>query len=259
MCRSDGGPACSRRARFGDLLPLPQVQSVDVNREEMKAVNRSVRQRVMRRAATASRVADAVLSINTLAGFADQSSWPVHCLNQAQKSAMSNISRAVADRAPAPSTEVPEAAFKQLLRRGPGYLAGPGSLASYRRGCVSLPTGQGVACKLESVLSGDERDAVINFEAKMMLSDEEIAGTRQCVEAPGCFFDPVLAGSPQEYAIFVADMVKAGIVEFTCFPKCEVGAFFVSKKSGRLRLILDARRANVLFRKPPSTLLGSME
>eukprot|EP00972_Heterocapsa_arctica_P038415 5658106-Heterocapsa_arctica.AAC.1 len=34
-----------------------------------------------------------------------------------------------------------------------------------------------------------------------------------------------------------------------------VGAFFVTKKSGQLRLILDTRRCNVLWKDPPKTLL----
>ena len=42
-------------------------------------------------------------------------------------------------------------------------------------------------------------------------------------------------------------------------PRVQVEAFVVTKKQQRQRLIIDARRANRLFRAPPSTCLGSIE
>ena len=41
-------------------------------------------------------------------------------------------------------------------------------------------------------------------------------------------------------------------MRFACSTKVTCGIFFVTKKAGRLRMILDARRSNVYFRKPPS-------
>ncbi len=57
----------------------------------------------------------------------------------------------------------------------------------------------------------------------------------------------------------VCRQTKAGVVSFSGRPKVEIGTLFVSKKSKKLRLIVDARRANRLFKPPPNTVLGSVE
>ena len=52
---------------------------------------------------------------------------------------------------------------------------------------------------------------------------------------------------------------------FLSNPKSRLGIFFVRKKSGKLRLIIDCRRTNAIFKKPPkghvvtSTAFGELE
>jgi len=93
----------------------------------------------------------------------------------------------------------------------------------------------------------------------MLLSEAELAAVIDDTELPGCYFDPVLERSPQKYASFIAELYNCGVLGFTGTPRVVIGCFFVKKKNKKLRFIIDARRANRLFRRPPRTRLGSSE
>ncbi len=58
---------------------------------------------------------------------------------------------------------------------------------------------------------------------------------------------------------FVVELYLAGVLRFDSPSRVQIGCFFVTKKSGRLRLIVDCRRTNKLFRRAPRTVLGSIE
>lgn len=105
----------------------------------------------------------------------------------------------------------------------------------------------------------EEKHSLVNFKDEMMLSPEEQAGVLEKGLENLCYMDPVLASNPQRYHQFICDMYRSGLIDFTITPKVQVGAFVVSKKGDKQRLIVDARRTNKLFRTPPTTLLGSME
>ena len=64
---------------------------------------------------------------------------------------------------------------------------------------------------------------------------------------------------PRVYARFVKDLLQRGLLRMSLGAKERVGVFFVKKKGGRLRLILDARRVNEWFRKPPHVALVTSE
>ena len=57
------------------------------------------------------------------------------------------------------------------------------------------------------------------------------------------------------YSKFVQRMHGVGLVDYSLHCECELDVFFVHKKSGKIRLILDCRRANARFRAPPGTEL----
>ena len=64
---------------------------------------------------------------------------------------------------------------------------------------------------------------------------------------PDCHWDPQLEHDPKAYACFLADLAKSMVIQWTRDPRVHIACFFVLKKSGRLRLVIDARRANILF------------
>ena len=84
------------------------------------------------------------------------------------------------------------------------------------------------------------------------------AGTVE--DAPRPYWDPVLARSQKHYKEFIRKLHSIGMLQYTTTPKNEVGVFFVHKSDGeRIRLIVDARSANVKFREPPGVSLCSSE
>ena len=153
----------------------------------------------------------------------------------------------------------PEAALRQLLRKGAGYDSGPGQLARYQRHRVSLPKDQSEAVPLADLLEGHDQECVEKFEYHMKLGDEEIAGVLEDTEETGCHLDQELDTNDMSYACFVMDLFNSGLIGFTSTPKVLIGALFVKKKNSSLRLGIDARKANKLLRRPPSTVLGTME
>lgn len=124
---------------------------------------------------------------------------------------------------------------------------------------MSLPKGQHDPVSLLGVLPALERSQLMNFESEMLLSEEERAAVLEKGLEGDMYLDPVLSNNTQAYHGFIADLFSCNILGFTLRPKMQVGAFFVSKKNGKQRLVIDARRANRLFRTPPSTCLGSVD
>ena len=64
------------------------------------------------------------------------------------------------------------------------------------------------------------------------------------------FSDPSLVNNGDLYAEFLVDLWRAGLIDFVAKQQHTVGFFFVHKKDGRLRLILDTRNLNQWFKEP---------
>ena len=124
---------------------------------------------------------------------------------------------------------------------------------------LSLPRDQSEPVPLSDLLPEDERIRLRDFRSTTMLSDEEIAGILERGLEKDRYMDPQLEGGGRKYHSFIADLCQSKLVDFTIRPRVQVGAFVVTKKAQKQRLIMDARRTNKLFRTPPSTLLGSMD
>ena len=65
------------------------------------------------------------------------------------------------------------------------------------------------------------------------------------------YVDPRLVGSRRRYVGFLKDLERRGLLTYGSWVHETVGTFFVKKKSGRQRLIVDARRTNARFGQPP--------
>ena len=246
----------------GDVFPLPWPVDEGFPHNLSSLCSRRSRQRVQRRRVLHIRERGTVWALNHLAGFDDESLWPSTPMNRAQATVLGRVKRAHLQRPPPPEKTSPQAALRQLLQRkaGSAYSEGlPGQLASYVRERLSLPRGQGKPVLLEELLPEAEREMMANFQERMMLSDEEIAGVLEKGLGNDMYTDPLLEGGGKTYHGFVADLVKSQLVGFTAKPRAQVGVFVVTKKAQKQRLILDARRTNKLFRSPPTTRLGSMD
>ena len=61
-------------------------------------------------------------------------------------------------------------------------------------------------------------------------------------DLPRAYWDPKLRG--KAYRNFVRDLHQRSLLRFTREPIEFAGVFFVWKKNGRLRMIIDGRRGN---------------
>ena len=181
-------------------------------------------------------------------------------VNSAQTAALSRIRHLHSHRkwvvAPAP-----EAALRRLLRHNAATAyAAVGSLAPYREDLVSLPDGTERPCFLRDILPDVWGKVLDSFEDSMLLpQSERDAIAEDSSVAEQFYFDPVLSEDAPAYARYLARLHAAGVVDFCARGRVTIGLFFVTKKNGKLRFIADARRSNALFRRPPRTVLGSME
>ncbi|CAE7560259.1 UPF1 [Symbiodinium sp. CCMP2592] len=246
----------------GDVFPLPCPVDDGFPHNVSSLCSRRSRQRVQRRRCLHQREYGTIWALNHLAGFDDESLWPATLTNRAQAAVLARVKKMHLQRPPPPEKLSPQAALRQLLQRKAGSAYGdgmPGQLASYVRDRLSLPRGQGKPVRLEDLLPEAEREMIMDFRGRMMLSDEEHGGVLERGLANDMYTDPLLEGGGRKYHGFVADLVQSQLVGFTAKPKSQVGVFVVTKKNQKQRLILDARRTNKLFRTPPTTRLGSMD
>ena len=74
------------------------------------------------------------------------------------------------------------------------------------------------------------------------------------------YMDPCLESGPLVYADFLNSLHQASVLRWDLVARSVVGCFCFRKKVARsLRLVIDCRRSNVLFRRPSWTPLGSLE
>ena len=196
-------------------------------------------------------------ALNKLGGC-DVGSGPFDVSSQ-QAAALHDIWEAHAGNVRPASALRPEAALRTLLKQGAGYSAAPGGLATYQPGLVSLPHGQASPPDLSDLLEGDALLDYLRFDERIKLPPEARGALYETQEMPGMCGDPILSASDDLYVKFVAELIDCKVCKLTYCPRSRTGAFFVSKKSGKLRLIADARRSNVLFRRPVSKPGGSIE
>jgi hypothetical protein len=209
---------------------------------------------VNRRRAQQDEAADCVDSLNSLAGARSSSasrSFDYASVLPIQRSVLDRVAKHAFVAPPSGEKFSPEAALRALLRADSQYSGSANGLTPFVVGAVSLPVDQVTAAPIEKLLEGQALREVRECHTRMLLSPEELEGELEQGLA-GLYHDPVLERSECKYLDFVCELFKSGIVNFNPWVKVEVGVFFVLKKNRKLRLILDARRSNQHFRRPPS-------
>ena len=163
---------------------------------------------------------------------------------------VSSIVQLPGDDADAPSDGV---ALSALLR---GRRAYDGSftataIAPFREQAVSLPEFGTDDCQSLGDLLPESALKYLDKDFERMKAD--VVET----ESVRPYFDPLLNG--RRYRQFVRKLRKKCLINFTGAPLCSVGMFFVQKKDERIKLIIDSRPANGLFKKPPGVHLCTSE
>ncbi|CAE7427144.1 DEK1, partial [Symbiodinium sp. CCMP2592] len=233
-----------------DLLPLrlPEV----AGGFEQPRLGRGTRQRIRRRMEADAWAHEGVQTLNDLYGKPEGVKGPAPVGSHA--AALSNLEQRY--RRMGTPTSRPEEALTALL----GSMAGYGTLdvecttrASFDEALVSWPALGSHPVKVASLLGEDSKKLLTLEGASELIADAEAVGNSECVKP---YIDPVLANSPVHMGRFLARLFKCRMLQLIPGRREHtVGVFFVLKKSGKLRLILDTRKANTYFRKPRASHL----
>eukprot|EP00971_Amphidinium_carterae_P296523 5890637-Amphidinium_carterae.2 len=239
------GRLCSR-----DLLPLPFVGDSPL---KLKG-GRRAQQRADRKRAKVEACNDIVSALNTLAGVG---SFTHVFPSKAQQASLTRIQSAVELYELGTETLAPEAALSELLStRASEYDSGGStSVVDMSLELLSLPEQAGVI-PLENVLPLQERDRLLSG-AGLFHSPSEFHARQQREGKAKSYLDPQLREQGAFYVQFVHKLQERRMLTFRRKVSSCVGAFTVLKKSGRQRLIIDARVANQMMVRPPKTCLSS--
>lgn len=152
------------------------------------------------------------------------------------------------------AAEVPgseEEAFFELTSSDKLYGGRP-DIAGHGQGPISLPAVGSVAEEVDDLLKSKVGDEIAKDSEKLLEPNPDLR------ELPKVYWDPAVVSSEEVYAKFIDDLLHRGLVELTKSTLEEVGLFFCGKADGvSLRLLVDARRANRHFRRPPKVDITS--
>lgn len=150
-------------------------------------------------------------------------------------------------------------AIEELLRLDVTYNGdcNMNTVRPFNKDLVSLPDVGTRLVPLAQVLDAEGREVVESPSERMLLDEEtwgsiaeQGAGFRPCV-------DTILNKNPEVYNAFVMDLCRKNLINFTNTPLDLIALFFVTKKSGKLRMVLDCRGVNRRFHPPPPLAMSA--
>ncbi|CAK0880972.1 unnamed protein product, partial [Prorocentrum cordatum] len=241
-----------------DLFPLPRLARPPASRGGSRARIAGARRRREHEL-----VNGAIDSLNWLAGWEPDDVGPPRSLDAmggkhagiVQWVASEALRRQAAAPSPCPSQE---ASLSALLKGCSIYdtSGSPRNLASFVRERVSLPPSVVGCLQVDDIVGEAGRTYLKENQKRMRRPIEEI----DFDSLPTPYFDPLLKRNKKMYHNFLKDLSSRGLLLATLSPAEQAGLFFVKKAdSDKMRMIVDARRANAWFGVPPSVQLLSCE
>ena len=180
-------------------------------------------------------------------------------VSPAQEAVVRSVRRRVRAAGQAPSDLSQRGALQELLKTDDVYSGEGGSLrAPYRPGGVKVLDSAHDPRDLEDVAASHVLEAFRHPERFIEKTTAEIEADPPTVEPywdPNV--DPRKPGNRAAALDLVRALVRAGLVGGRTRKKADVGLFFLEKKDGRLRMVLDARQSNHFHRRPPYTALAT--
>ena len=129
--------------------------------------------------------------------------------------------------------------------------------APYQKGRVSLRSVHRKPVAIRLHLDDTARRFLYDFPTHVLEGDDGLAEAHDHAARIKPYMDPALR-CPRKYESFIAECHGAGILGWTTRPLGRCSPFFVLKKSGLLRLVLDLRQVNAFFRRSAACEMGSL-
>ena len=242
-----------REERWRELFPLPHAVSPGSG-YGLSSSSRRRKAKVRGLVLESNRVID---SLNEM--YAPPSVACDARASEAQRASQHAIYQQLARMPRAQTTCSMREAVQELLQCDSSY--GQEDFVStvrpYDRELVSLLDTGDSPIALDQVLDDHGRQVLGDPQRSMLLSEDEWGQVLEEGDLVRPYMDERLQKDQKLYVSFVQDLFDKGMISFTSRPREIAPPFFVKKKNGRLRLILDCRAVNKRFKKPPPLALGA--
>ena len=246
-------PTSHDAGRQRDLLPLPllpdHLTSPKVNLHDSSSRSR---RNTARRAHHACQVNDAIKAINMLAGHKVSAHGEP---SEAQREAQFNLLKQVSRSPKSASFVQQQEAVHELLRVSlSSYQCedeARSTVRSYDKGLTSLPECGAQVFEASELLDEVGRDILQDPREHLFMPDATID------KKVKPYMDEILKNDAEVYHDFIFDLWQRGMITFGQVKKSIITPFFVIKKNQRLRLVLDCRATNQLFRPPPDIAMAA--
>ena len=235
--------------RWRDLLPLPLLRPDAPTRKSQSVGNlfesvRAKRNRV-RRNDNLSKVNEVISAINEMAGFSCLSERPAF---KAQRDAQTVLMRSMASLPRSAERPCMREAIHELLHLCPSseYMPEEGTRSTvhpFDPCAVSLPDCGADPFDAAALIDEQGRDVLERFEETTLACDEAAGMYFEKQNYIKPYLDEVFQKEPETYVGFIKDLFQRGMIEFRESAKSVITPFFVTKKNGRLRLVLDCRKS----------------
>lgn len=242
-------PAEDRKPR--NLFPLPVCQpQVRLPRQ---GLSRSCARRLLRGNAVEAEVHNTVQCLNALysggaVGHDDWQQFFGHGASLAQSRALEFVTQSVHAMGAPPEDLSCQGALEMLRTTGVyGGDQAPSALGSYNPALLSLPNEGNVPVPLEDLWGQGGPEFVGTFIRNVILPESVAKSKIKATGLRQCYSDPLLR-HPKTFAQLVRRLHDCGLVSYSLEPsKSYVELFFVKKKNGMLRMVVDCRHSNEWF------------
>ena len=253
-------PAEDRKPR--NVFPLPVCHSF--RRQARTGLSRSCARRLLRANAKEWEFNNTVCCLNALYSGGDILSdrqdyaFDLNGSSLAQKRALEFVSQSVHEMG-SPPDDLSGPGALELLRATGVYGADqiPSTLGSYNPEMLSLPEVGNQPVALEDLWGKNGQQFVGTFIHNVTLPENEAKSRIKATGLRQCYSDPLLRDR-KTFANLVSRLHACGLVTYSRQPsKCFAELFFVKKKSGQLRMVVDCRHSNQWFREPIGVSLAT--
>lgn len=202
-------------------------------------------------------VRDIVIALNSMYGGVEcQGNFDgQHAPTLSQRICIEKVRQCVHEAGQPPADLSGQGALEEL-RAHAGYTGDPVSLAPLDTSLVSLPPPGSQAATM-SMIFGEEAESFSHRLTSRLSAEGEVSRRLSESEIKRPYLDPSLRQCPRKYAEFCRRLHGCGLTEYQDSYREQVGAFAVWKKSGKQRLVIDARLANMHFEKPEGVRLAT--
>lgn len=258
-----GSPKLHAARKPRDLFPLPLLRD---EAQISYGLSRKARRKQLWKGHLGCEVNHTIRALNSMYGGDGKQHRPGQFLieedvfgeGSAQWDCIEHIESMVHKMGKPPSELTGRGALSSL-QAASGYTGDQpvGSLASFNPEAISLPQSGWDPIDLADLWGDDGRSMVNEFVSTQVLPIEEASAKLEACGVKQPYSDPMLRQG-KVYHNFLRRLHESKLIDFSDRPGKEKIAFFcVSKKNGRLRLIVDARRANAHFSEPTHVNLST--